>query len=125
MLNRMKYRIAVKKIFVLTLFSFFALSTFAQQEVKNISVMDSTKKVIKLDMACGQCQFHMAGKGCSLAVKIKGKTYFVDGAGIDDFGDAHAADGFCEAIRNGEAQGKVVNNRFVATYMKLLLVTKQ
>jgi hypothetical protein len=115
----------MKRIIILTIFSFFTTNIFAQQESKNIAVVDSTKKVIKLEMACGQCQFHMAGKGCSLAVKIKGKTYFVDGAGIDDFGDAHAADGFCEAIRKGEAQGKVVNNRFVATYMKLLQVAKQ
>jgi Family of unknown function (DUF6370) len=111
----------MKKIILISLLSFFAISAFAQQQTKNITVADSTQKIIKVEMACGQCKFHMEGKGCSLAVKIKGKTYFVDGANIDDFGDAHAADGFCEAVRKGEAQGKVVNNRFVATYMKLLV----
>jgi Family of unknown function (DUF6370) len=115
----------MKKLFVLALFSFFAISAFAQQPVKNIAVADSSQKIIKVEMACGQCKFGMEGKGCSLAVKIKDKTYFVDGAGINDFGDAHAEDGFCEAVRKGEAQGKVVNNRFVATYMKLLVAAKK
>jgi hypothetical protein len=62
----------------------------------------------------------MAGKGCNLAVRIKGKSYFVDGTSIDEHGDAHADDGFCKAIRKAEVQGKVVKNRFVATYFKLL-----
>ncbi len=72
-----------------------------------------------MEMACGQCKFNMAGNGCSLAVKIEGKAYFVDGAGINDFGDAHAQDGFCEAIRKGEGQGEIVNGRFKASYLKL------
>ena len=104
------------------LLSFVGVKAFSQDSTKNITVVDKTQKVIRVDMACGQCQFHMAGKGCTLAVKIKGKTYFVEGAKIDDFGDAHAADGFCETTRKGEAQGKIVDNKFVATYMKLLEV---
>ena len=36
----------------------------------------------------------MKGKGCSLAIRLNGQTYFVDGTGIDSFGDAHASDGF-------------------------------
>ena len=51
---------------------------------------------------------------------IDGKAYFVDGTKIDDHGDAHAEDGFCEAIRKAEVQGKVVDGRFKATYFKLL-----
>ncbi len=110
----------MKKLILFTILSLVISTAFSQQSANNISIVDSTKKIIKVHMACGQCQFHMAGKGCSLAVKIKGKTYFVEGAVIDDFGDAHAADGFCETIRKGEAQGKVVNGKFVATYMKIL-----
>lgn len=109
----------MKKLITIIFFSFFVGNAFAQQSTKAVGTIDSTKKIINIEMACGQCKFHMAGKGCSLAVKIKGKTYFVDGAGIDDFGDAHAADGFCEAIRNGEAQGKVVKGKFVASFLRI------
>jgi hypothetical protein len=51
---------------------------------------------------------------------MDGKAYFVDGTNIDSHGDAHAKDGFCSAIRRAEVQGEVVDNRFVATYFKLL-----
>lgn len=90
------------------------------QTNKSIFIKDSTKKVQVVEAACGECQFQMAGKGCQLAVRINGKTYFVDGTTIDDHGDAHAKDGFCEVVRKAEVQGKIVNNRFKATYFKLL-----
>ena len=73
-----------------------------------------------VEASCGQCQFKIKGGGCDLAVRFDGKGYFVDGTKIDEHGDAHAADGFCEAIRKAEVQGEVVNNRFVATYFKLV-----
>lgn len=77
-------------------------------------------KTMVVEASCGECQFGMKGKDCDLAVRIDGKAYFVDGTSIDDHGDAHAADGFCEAIRKAEVQGEIVNGRFVATYFKLL-----
>ena len=58
--------------------------------------------------------------GCDLAVRIDGKSYFVDGAKIDQHGDAHAKDGFCESIRTAEVVGEIKNNRFVVSYFKLL-----
>lgn len=73
-----------------------------------------------VEASCGECQFHMEGKGCELAVRIEGKTYFVDGTSIDDHGDAHAGDGFCEAIKKAQVQGEIVNNRFKATYFKIV-----
>ena len=39
--------------------------------------------------SCGDCQFKMKGKGCSLAIKLVGNNYFVANANIDDYGDAH------------------------------------
>lgn len=81
---------------------------------------EADKPLIKADASCGQCQFGMKGQGCDLAVRIDGRTYYVDGAGINDFGDAHAADGFCEAIRKAEVQGEVVNDRFELSYFKLV-----
>ena len=81
---------------------------------------DSAKKIMIVDASCGQCRFHMAGKGCNLAVRINGKCYFVDGTSIDDHGDAHAENGFCEAVRKAKVQGEIVENRFKATYFKLI-----
>jgi hypothetical protein len=73
-----------------------------------------------VEVSCGQCQFGMKGKGCELAVRIEGKTYFVDGTSIDSHGDAHAGDGFCSAIRKAEVVGKIVDNRFKIASFKLL-----
>ena len=62
----------------------------------------------------------MKGTSCELAVRIDKKTYFVDGANIDSFGDSHAKDGFCNAIRKAEVQGEVINDRFKLTYFKYI-----
>ena len=82
--------------------------------------LDPSKKVSIVEASCGQCQFKMPGKGCTLAVRINGKAYFVDKAHIDGFGDAHAKMGFCNAIRKAKVQGSVVGNKFVPTYFELL-----
>ncbi len=100
----------------------FSVFTVAAQSKKNAAATpDSTKKIQLVDASCGQCQFGLhEQKGCDLAVRINGKAYFVDGTTIDDHGDAHARDGFCEAIRKAEVQGEIVKNRFKATYFKLI-----
>lgn len=78
-----------------------------------------------VEVSCGQCQFGMKDKkGCDLAVRIDGKSYFVDGTKLDDHGDAHAEDGFCSAVRQAEVIGEIRNNRFVVTYFKLLSLKK-
>jgi len=74
-----------------------------------------------VDAACGQCQFRMTEKsGCDLAVKIDGKSYFVDGTTIHDHGDAHADDGFCEAIRQANVKGEIIDGRFKAETFTLV-----
>ena len=74
-----------------------------------------------VDAACGQCQFRMTEKsGCDLAVKIDGKSYFVDGTTIHDHGDAHADDGFCETIRQVEVKGEIIDGRFKAESFTLI-----
>ncbi|PIR21155.1 MAG: hypothetical protein COV45_02705 [Deltaproteobacteria bacterium CG11_big_fil_rev_8_21_14_0_20_47_16] len=73
-----------------------------------------------VEAACGECQFHLKGKGCNLAVRINGKAYFVDGTGIDEHGDAHASDGFCTTIRKARVSGQIVNGRFQASSFELL-----
>ena len=73
-----------------------------------------------VEASCGQCQFGMKGHGCELAVRIDGKSYFVDGSSIDSHGDAHAEDGFCSVVRKAKVTGEIVENRFKATSFKIL-----
>lgn len=74
-----------------------------------------------VEVACGQCQFGMQDKaGCDLAVRIEGKSYFVEGTDIHKHGDAHAKDGFCSTIRKAEVTGKIDSNKFVVSEFKLL-----
>jgi hypothetical protein len=83
-----------------------------------------TEKKAKIiaEVACGQCQFDLTTQdGCDLAVRVDGKAYFVEGFKIDDFGDAHdEKTGFCEVIRKGKIAGKIENNKFVASSIKLV-----
>ena len=115
----------MKSIFLFLFFSLAAITTFSQSKDSKINVPDSTKKIITLDASCGSCQLGLKGDDCLLAVRIDGKSYYVTGSAIDDYGDAHGTDGFCNAIRKAEAQGAIVDNRFVATYFKLLLPQKK
>ena len=94
-------------------------SAFGQKSDPKVSTPDPNKIQI-VETACGECQFKMDGKSCDLAVRIDGKSYFVDGTDIDSHGDAHAKDGFCNAVRKAEVQGEIVNDRFKVTYYKLL-----
>ncbi len=73
-----------------------------------------------VDAACGTCQFGLEGDDCELAVRFGGTAYFVDGTSIDDHGDAHATDGFCNVIRPATVQGVVENGRFLSTSFALL-----
>ncbi|MGQ0553579.1 MAG: DUF6370 family protein [Planctomycetota bacterium] len=75
---------------------------------------------VLVEAACGQCQFGLVGEGCDLAVRIDGQAYFVDGTSIDEHGDAHAADGFCQAVRQARVSGQVQGDRFQATSFELL-----
>lgn len=81
---------------------------------------DPTKAIQVVEAACGECQLGMDGKSCDLAVRMDGKSWFVDGTDIDSHGDAHAKDGFCKTIRTAEVQGELVAGRFKVTYFKLL-----
>ena len=74
-----------------------------------------------VEIACGECKFKMEGKSCDLAIRIDGKSYFVDGKTVDDFGDAHdEKHGFCNVISKAEVTGEIVNNRFKAKTITLV-----
>lgn len=105
----------MKKIFLFVfLFSVALVNAQDKKEQPKTQIVEAS---------CGQCQFGMQAKGCDLAVRIDGKSYFVDGTSLDQHGDAHAEDGFCSAIRKAEVTGAVVDNRFKATSFKLLPLT--
>jgi len=98
----------------------FVSGSFGQKSDPKVSTPDPNKKIQIAETACGECQFKLSGDGCDLAVRINGKAYFVDGTDIDSHGDAHAKDGFCNAVRKAEVQGEIVNDRYKVTYFKLL-----
>jgi hypothetical protein len=104
----------------LTFISFFMGGVLLAQGKDSATLLDKSKEVLIAEAACGQCQFGLSGKSCDLAIRIGGKAYFVDGTDIDSHGDAHADDGFCNAIRKAKVQGEIRDNRFKATYFHLL-----
>jgi hypothetical protein len=110
----------MKSLFFTLLISISFLSSKAQTKEP-----DPNKKLQTVEASCGQCKFELKGKGCSLAVRMDGKAYFVDGTEIDSHGDAHESDGFCNAIRKAEVQGEVVNGRYQVSYFKLLPAEKK
>ena len=73
-----------------------------------------------VEAACGQCRLGLPGQGCDLAVRVRGRAYFVAGTGIDGHGNAHAADGFCNAIRQARVLGTIADNQFNVSYFQLL-----
>lgn len=109
----------MKKV-ILFLFISFSASMAIGQTKKPVQPASAKETLQIVEASCGECKFGMNGKSCDLAVRINGIAYFVDGTQIDDHGDAHANDGFCEKIRKAEVKGSVINNRFVATHFKLL-----
>ena len=90
-----------------------------QAVVQQSVAADRVDPGMLVEASCGQCQFGLSGSGCDLAVRIDGKAYYVDGTAIDEHGDAHAADGFCNAVRPARVNGRVEDDRFVATSFEL------
>jgi hypothetical protein len=101
------------KNLLLAIFLFIGIAVQAQSKKK-------FNKPTIVEASCGECQFGMKGKSCDLAVRIDGKSYFVDGTNIHDHGDAHAEKGFCNAISKASVTGEIVGDRFKATSFKLI-----
>ena len=85
-----------------------------------IEVSDSRVLDGRCEVACGQCLFDLEGEGCTLAIRWQGDAMFVAGSGIDDHGDAHAAEGLCNMIRSGDVKGEVKDGRFIAQRLRLV-----
>jgi hypothetical protein len=106
----------VIKLFFLLLFMHH---TQGQQLKSKMQNQDCSFKKGIVEVACGQCKFGMPGKGCDLAVRIKQKCYFVKGASIDSFGNAHAANGFCNAISKAYVIGTVKDSLFFVKFIQI------
>ena len=98
----------------------FITNIQAQDTVKKKLVFNPKNTTLEVEATCGNCMYKMQGKGCHLAIKLNNKNYFVDGTGIDDYGDAHHTDGFCNAIKKVKVQGEIVGDRFKVSYFELI-----
>lgn len=84
------------------------------------SVKETSKINQTVNVSCGICNFNMTGDECDLAVEIDGKFYYTVGSGIDEHGDSHASDGFCNAIRKADAVGELKHGVFYIESLTLL-----
>jgi hypothetical protein len=100
----------------------FEQERLAEPGVADASMVARGKEISAaiVETACGECQFDLPGESCDLAVRIGGVAWFVRGTSIDDHGDAHAADGFCNAVRKARVSGHVENDRFVVSEFVLV-----
>lgn len=97
------------------------MGLFAQaQEQPAKQQLDKKKKTYEVLASCGTCNFKMKAEGCPLAIKWNDKFYLVEGTSIDDHGDAHADDGFCNAIKKAKVQGTFEGSRFKSTYFEIV-----
>lgn len=105
----------MKKLLLGVLCLAFGYTANAQEEAAKES------KLKRVEISCGQCNFGMTGGGCSLAVKMDGKAYFVDGMKMTDFGDPHSKEGLCVVVKQGLAEGEVnADGKFVATKLAVV-----
>ena len=110
----------MKSFFIALACSLVTLTAICQTSGTKNSVPAADKPIQFVEVSCGKCKLGLAGKTCDMAVRIDGKAYYADGADIDSFGDAHAHDGMCNAIRRAEVQGEIVNNRFKISFIRIL-----
>ncbi len=109
----------MKSIVAFFVFS-FCLSAVSAQTAESGLAPNPDKVLQTVEVSCGKCKLGLAGKSCDMAVRIDDKAYYVDGANIDNYGDAHAHDGMCNIIRKAQVQGDLVDGRLKVTYIKLL-----
>ncbi len=114
----------MKLLFTIIFTCFFVISSFSQTTKANTIQPDATKAIQAVEVSCGKCKLGLPGKTCDMAIRINDKAYYVDGADIDSFGDAHAHDGMCNSIRKAEVQGELVDDRFKVSYIKVLPAVK-
>jgi len=115
----------MRSLIIIIASGLFSLTAVCQTSKAKNAVPATNKLIQVVEVSCGKCKLGLAGKTCEMAVRIDGKSYYAYGANIDSFGDAHAHDGLCNAIRKAEVQGELVGNRVKISYIKLLPAAKE
>jgi hypothetical protein len=69
-------------------------------------------------ISCGMCNFMNGDNDCALAIKVGSKVFSVKGVDIDDHGDSHAKDGYCNVIKKVYVEGRVRGKSFTANKME-------
>ena len=69
-------------------------------------------------ISCGMCNFMNGDNDCALAIKVGSKVFSVKGVGIDDHGDSHAKDGYCNVIKKVYVEGRIRGKSFTANKME-------
>ena len=114
----------MRAVFRIAMLCLLAVASGCQPQARREEAPMSAK-FENVELSCGQCQLGLEGEGCDLAVRIDGQAYFVDGSGIDDHGDAHAADGLCNAILSADIVGRVEGGRFLASAIELRITEEE
>ncbi len=87
----------------------------------SITAQTSVLKPQVVSASCGICQLGMKGDTCALAIRLPdGKLLWVSGFSIDEFGDAHATDGFCQTIRKARVSGTISGDQLIAKTFVLI-----
>lgn len=87
-------------------------------ESPTISIPPEAPRIV--DAGCGRCLFgRKEDKKCNLAIKVDGKSYFVDGFHIKQFGNPDLDGGMCKRVHKAKVAGEVANSRFVASAFEL------
>jgi len=69
-------------------------------------------------ISCGMCNFMNGDRDCALAIKVGSDVLSVRDVGIDDHGDSHARDGYCNVIKKVYVEGRVKGKSFKADKME-------
>ena len=89
-----------------------------QNELNSQHVMKVNRIV---DPSCAKYQFNKKNdKDWLLAVEIYSDIYFFEVTTIDDHGDAHARDAFCNVVRKAHIEGAIENDKFYPENFRVL-----
>ena len=69
-------------------------------------------------ISCGMCNFMNGDNDCALAIKVGRNVLSLKDVGIDDHGDSHAKDGYCNVIKKVYVEGKVRGKTFKANKLE-------
>ena len=64
------------------------------------------------------CNFMNGDNDCALAIKVGRDVLSLKDVGIDDHGDSHAKDGYCNVIKKVYVEGRVRGKTFKANKME-------